>query len=89
MPREFFAMPLLLITIFLEARIKKRKIFIKNRKNQAKKQKFQVFLFFIRCFILLIYICPVAMLRQLTNEENEHEKKKIDCHVDAAFCGGV
>ena len=56
--------------------------------NQAKKQKFQIFLFLVGCFLLLIYICAVAMVRQLMNEENDHEKEKIYRH-DAVSASGV
>ena len=55
----------------------------------TKKQKFQVFLFFILTFSVPIYICPVAMSRQLKIEENVYENSFQGFVPAAAFAGGV
>ena len=54
----------------------------------TKKEKFQVFLFLIHTFEQHVYICPVAMLRQLKIEENVYEKNFEDFLLSAAgVCG--
>ena len=61
----------------------------KKSKKSTKKQQFQVFLFFIHAYPRLIYICPVAMFRQLKIEENVYEKSCKGFVPVAAIRGGV